>query len=73
MYVSDMFLFVCAHPPEMHACVCGCGGQEADGSWWVRTPAGTTSTLGQLMFSELTGIFSNTQMPSPPPPSLLPL
>lgn len=45
-----------------HVDVCvleGCGrdgGGGVDGSRWVSAPAAATSTLGQLMFSELTGI-----------------
>lgn len=63
---------------KMRLCVCVCvcawvcvretPRQGADGSWWVSTPAAATSTLGQLMFSELTGIspiHSNVQPSSP--------
>ncbi len=44
--------------------------QGVDGSWWVSTPAAATSTLGQLMFSELTGISPTTPTPNPPPLSV---
>lgn len=46
--------------PRVDVCVLGgCGrdgGGGVDGSWWVSAPAAATSTLGQLMSSELTGI-----------------
>ena len=63
----------------MWVCVCVCVSerererereretQGADGSWWVSTPAAATSTLGQLMFSELTGISPTSPTPGPPP------
>lgn len=46
--------------------------QGVGGSRWVSTPAVATSTLGQLMFTELTGTTPTTLVPGPSP-SLLPL
>lgn len=58
-------------------CVGVCVGdwekQGVDGSWWVSTPAAATSTLGQLMFSELTGISPLHHSVAHPSSLLLPL